>query len=86
VRALYPGLAMHLLYGIAVVKSTPRSPLTTGGQAPGFATQFCDVEGDPETGKVFAIAYDWKSASARAERNGRPEWAHGLRTGWFRRC
>jgi diadenosine tetraphosphatase ApaH/serine/threonine PP2A family protein phosphatase len=33
--------------------------------------------------EMIAIAYDWKAASARAETNGRPEWAHGLRTGWF---
>lgn len=33
--------------------------------------------------EMIAIAYDWKSASARAQSNGRMEWAHGLRTGWF---
>jgi hypothetical protein len=32
---------------------------------------------------MIALAYDWKAASAQAERNGRPEWAYGLRTGWF---
>jgi putative phosphoesterase len=33
--------------------------------------------------EMIAIAYDWKAASARAEKNDRPEWAYGLRTGWF---
>ena len=32
---------------------------------------------------MIALTYDWKAASARAERNGRPDWAYGLRTGWF---
>jgi predicted phosphodiesterase len=30
---------------------------------------------------MIALVYDWKAASARAEQNGRPEWAYGLRTG-----
>jgi len=33
---------------------------------------------------LIAISYDWKVAAAHAEKNGRPEWAHGLRTGWFK--
>jgi len=33
--------------------------------------------------ELVAISHDWKSASARAEANGRAEWAHSLRTGWF---
>jgi predicted phosphodiesterase len=32
---------------------------------------------------MIAIPYDWQAASARAEKNNRPEWAYGLRTGWF---
>jgi predicted phosphodiesterase len=32
---------------------------------------------------LISTSYDWKSASARAEKNDRPEWAYGLRTGWF---
>jgi len=30
---------------------------------------------------VIAILYDWHTASARAEKNNRPEWAYGLKTG-----
>jgi len=33
--------------------------------------------------ELVAISYGWRSASARAEANGRAEWAHSLRTGWF---
>ena len=33
--------------------------------------------------EMLAVAYDWTTAAARAEKNGRPEWAYGLRTGWF---
>jgi len=32
---------------------------------------------------MLAIPYDWDAASAQAEKNDRPEWAYGLRTGWF---
>jgi predicted phosphodiesterase len=32
---------------------------------------------------MIAISYDLKAAAARAEKNDRPEWAYGLRTGWF---
>src|SRR5437899_11434569 len=54
--------------GLAAKKALTGGPLTAaasvnaGGQAPGFTTQFCDVEVDPETGKVtilrFVVAQD----------------------------
>ena len=31
--------------------------MNAGGQAPGFSTQFCDVEVDPETGKVTILRF-----------------------------
>jgi CO/xanthine dehydrogenase Mo-binding subunit len=31
--------------------------VNAGGQAPGFATQFCDVEVDPDTGKVTILKF-----------------------------
>jgi len=41
---------------------TSAASVNAGGQAPGFTTQFCDVEVDPETGKVtilrFVVAQD----------------------------
>jgi len=36
---------------------TAASGVNAGGQAPGFATQFCDVEVDPETGKVTILRF-----------------------------
>ena len=33
--------------------------------------------------QMLGVTYDWTAAAARAEKNGRPEWAYGLRTGWF---
>src|SRR6202167_1833603 len=36
---------------------TPAASVNAGGQAPGFATQFCDVEVDPETGKVTILRF-----------------------------
>lgn len=31
--------------------------------------------------ELVAVAYDWDAAAAAATRNGRPDWAHALRTG-----
>jgi diadenosine tetraphosphatase ApaH/serine/threonine PP2A family protein phosphatase len=32
--------------------------------------------------EFVAVAYDWECAAKTAERNGRPDWAHALRSGW----
>ena len=51
------------LKAIAAKRSATGGPisasasLNAGGQAPGFATQFCDVEVDPETGHVKILRY-----------------------------
>jgi predicted phosphodiesterase len=42
-----------------------------------------DIDDQRISAEMIAIAYDWKAAAARAEQNDRPEWAYGLRTGWF---
>jgi putative phosphoesterase len=42
-----------------------------------------DIDDDHVSGEMIATSYGWQVAAAMAERNGRPEWAHGLRTGWF---
>jgi CO/xanthine dehydrogenase Mo-binding subunit len=48
---------------IAAKASATGGPITAsggvnaGGQAPGFSTQFCDVEVDPETGKVTILRF-----------------------------
>ncbi len=39
------------------------------------------LDGDNVSIEMMALAYDWNAAAARAEQLGRPEWAHGLRTG-----
>jgi CO/xanthine dehydrogenase Mo-binding subunit len=36
---------------------TYAASVNAGGQAPGFTTQFCDVEVDPETGKVTILRF-----------------------------
>jgi CO/xanthine dehydrogenase Mo-binding subunit len=36
---------------------TAAASVNAGGMAPGFSTQFCDVEVDPETGKVTILRY-----------------------------
>jgi CO/xanthine dehydrogenase Mo-binding subunit len=48
---------------IAAKKALTGGPITAaasvnaGGMAPGFSTQFCDVEVDPETGKVTILRF-----------------------------
>lgn len=42
-----------------------------------------DIDDHAVSVDMIAISYDWKAAAARAEQNDRPEWAYGLRTGWF---
>jgi predicted phosphodiesterase len=42
-----------------------------------------DIDDQQVSADMIATSYDWKAAAARAEQNGRPEWAYGLRTGWF---
>jgi hypothetical protein len=32
--------------------------------------------------EMFAVTYDWMMAADRADKNGRPGWAHTLRTGF----
>jgi putative phosphoesterase len=41
------------------------------------------IDNQHVSAEMIAVSYDWKAAAARAEKNDRPEWAHGLRTGWF---
>ena len=51
------------LKALAAKSSATGGPITAaasvnaGGQAPGFSTQFCDVEVDPETGKVTILRF-----------------------------
>jgi len=53
-------MSLKELAGKAAVTGGPISTAATvnaGGQAPGFASQFCDVEVDPETGKVTILRF-----------------------------
>ena len=40
--------------------------VNAGGQAPGFSTQFCDVEVDPETGRVIILRFVAAQDAGRA--------------------
>lgn len=42
-----------------------------------------EIDEDQVSADMIAITYGWKAAVARAEDNGRHDWANGLRTGWF---
>jgi diadenosine tetraphosphatase ApaH/serine/threonine PP2A family protein phosphatase len=40
------------------------------------------LDGERVAAEMIAVSYDWMMAADRAEKNGRPEWAHTLRTGF----
>jgi CO/xanthine dehydrogenase Mo-binding subunit len=61
----FPPMPLREIAGKAALTGGPltsAASVNAGGQAPGFSTQFCDVEVDPETGKVtilrFVVAQD----------------------------
>jgi CO/xanthine dehydrogenase Mo-binding subunit len=54
------------------------SAVNAGGQAPGFTTQFCDVEVDPETGKVTILRF---VAAQDVGRAIHPDYVKGQITG-----
>jgi predicted phosphodiesterase len=43
------------------------------------------VDGDQVSVDMIALSYPWETAAQQAERNGRQEWAHALRTGFMPR-
>jgi CO/xanthine dehydrogenase Mo-binding subunit len=65
----FPPLTLEELAAKASATGGPinaRSTLNTEGAAGGFATQICDVEVDPETGKVQVIRYTAVQDAGRA--------------------
>jgi predicted phosphodiesterase len=58
-------------------------PHVSEASSPHARYAILNVDEQHVTGKLISIGYDWKAAAARAEENDRPEWAYGLRTGWF---
>lgn len=40
------------------------------------------ITGDELRVELLALPYDWEFAARQAEANGRPDWAHALRTGY----
>lgn len=56
----FPPLSLKAIAAKAAATGGPITAshgVTAGGQAPGFSTQFCDVEVDPETGKVTILRF-----------------------------
>ncbi len=41
------------------------------------------LKGDGVAVEMIAVQYPWEDAARCADRNGRPDWAHALRTGWM---
>ena len=59
-------------------------PLISEAGSPHARYAILIIEEDAVSAEMSAVKYDWQGASARAEKNGRSEWAYGLRTGWFK--
>ncbi len=56
----FPPLSLKAIAGKAPQTGGPitsAASVNAGAQAPGFSTQFCDVEVDPETGKVTVLRF-----------------------------
>jgi CO/xanthine dehydrogenase Mo-binding subunit len=56
----FPPLSLRELAAKKALTGGPigaQASVNAGGMAPGFSTQFCDVEVDPETGKVTILRY-----------------------------
>src|SRR5437667_1028773 len=56
----FPPLSLKEIAGKAALTGGPltaAASVNAGGVAPGFASQFCDVEVDPETGKVTVLRF-----------------------------
>ena len=58
-------------------------PHVSEGGSPHARYAVLTIIGEHVSAELGAISYDWKAAATRADGNGRPEWAYGLRTGWF---
>ena len=58
-------------------------PHVSEGGSPHARYAVLTIIGEQVSAELVAISYDWKAAATRADANGRPEWAYGLRTGWF---
>jgi len=70
----FPPLSLKDIAGKAAATGGPISTsgtLNAGGQAPGFGTQFCDVEVDPETGKVTILRFVAAQDVGRAIHDGK---------------
>jgi CO/xanthine dehydrogenase Mo-binding subunit len=56
----FPPLSLRELAAKKALTGGPigaQASVNAGGMAPGFSTQFCDVEVDPETGRVTILRY-----------------------------
>ncbi len=58
-------------------------PHVSEGGSPRARYAVLTIIDEQVSAELVAISYDWKAAATRADANGRPDWAYGLRTGWF---
>jgi predicted phosphodiesterase len=66
----------------AYADSTPPAHVSESG-APSARYAVLELDGDRVAVDLIALAYDHDAAAHRAEANGRPDWAHALRTGFM---
>jgi hypothetical protein len=58
-------------------------PHVSEGGSPHARYAVLSIIGEQVSAELVAISYDWNAAATRADANGRPKWAYGLRTGGF---
>ena len=76
-------LASAAGFGVETAQAIPSAPtgvVETGAPHARYALLESGNDGWRVT--LRAVPYDWESAAQRAAREGRPDWAHTLRTGF----
>jgi predicted phosphodiesterase len=67
----------------AYADPTQPHPHVSESGSPSARYAVLSIEGDRVGVDLIAIPYDHAAAAACADRNGRPDWAHALRTGYM---
>ena len=67
----------------AYADPTPPHPHVSESGSPSARYAVLTIEADRVGIDLISLPYDHAAAAACAERNGRPDWAHALRTGFM---
>lgn len=68
--------------GVQAYSDTEPHPHAVANGSPHARWALVEQRGGAWHAQLRAVAYDWDGEAARADRNGRPDWAYALRTGY----